>query len=191
MRHLRFYHSFRSPYSRLGLHVLWRAGIEPELVPFTGPPEGSEFLDAMNSPAKMAYVRQDVVRMTKLMKLELRIPENLAIDFGPSYRASVAASLAGRGMAFALSVYEARWARGLNIADLGVLSDCAMEAGLPVDFAEKMQSEAAVKQEMRRHRELIEQDQAFGVPLAVAGKQKYWGHERIELMLKLEQLAVA
>ena len=54
---IRIYHSFRSPYSRLGLHIVARAGLHPELVPFTGPPEGIPFFDPVESPAKLDYYR--------------------------------------------------------------------------------------------------------------------------------------
>jgi hypothetical protein len=36
---LRCYFGFRSPYSRLGLHKLARAGFDGRLIAFTGPPE--------------------------------------------------------------------------------------------------------------------------------------------------------
>ena len=45
MSDIRVYYSFRSPYSRLGLHLIDRAGIKPALIPFTGPPEGNRFDD--------------------------------------------------------------------------------------------------------------------------------------------------
>ena len=36
MPDIRVYFSFRSPYSRLGLHLIDRAGLDVELIPFTG-----------------------------------------------------------------------------------------------------------------------------------------------------------
>ncbi len=50
MSKIRVYHSFRSPYSRLGLHKVSRAGLDVELIAFTGPPEGTPF--AMAKSAK-------------------------------------------------------------------------------------------------------------------------------------------
>ncbi len=45
------YFHFRSPYSRIGLHRIARAGLEPDLVVFTGPPPGNTFRDLAGNPA--------------------------------------------------------------------------------------------------------------------------------------------
>ena len=52
MPDIRVYFSFRSPYSRLGLHLIDRAGLDVELIPFTGPPDGAPFVDPSANPAK-------------------------------------------------------------------------------------------------------------------------------------------
>ena len=42
----------------------------------------------------------------------------------------------------------------------------------------------SVGKELIRHRKLIEEDGVFGVPFAVMGAQKYWGHDRFELLVE-------
>lgn len=85
MEIIRIYHSFRSPYSRLGLHVIDRAKLDVELIPFTGPPDGIPFNDPTTNTLKLAYARLDVHRMTKRMGLPLSPPDPFDVDMMPSY----------------------------------------------------------------------------------------------------------
>jgi 2-hydroxychromene-2-carboxylate isomerase len=112
MPDIRVYHSFRSPYSRLGLHIVARAKLDVDLIPFSGPPEGSAFSDPVANAPKIAYYQFDVPRMTMRMGLPIRRPDPFDVDLVPSYKAAVAADLDGRGMDYALAVSDARWGEG-------------------------------------------------------------------------------
>ena len=183
MDSIRVYHSFRSPYSRLGLHVLARAGLKAELIPFTGPPEGAKFDDPAANPLKLSYYLLDAPRMTMRMGLEIMPPNPFEVDLAPSYKAAVAAAQDGKGLDFALAVSDARWGRGRDVSDLSVLEDCAEAAGWDAKAISAAQNDSAVRAEMARHRGLIAQDGVFGVPFAVMGAQKYWGHDRFDLLV--------
>ena len=130
---IRVYHSFRSPYSRLGLHVVDRAGLEVELIPFTGPPEGNKFDDPVANKPKLAYYQMDAPRMTMRMGLPIKPPNPFEVDLEPSYKAALAASRDGFGLPFALAVSDARWGEGENISDIGVLKRCAENIGWRAD----------------------------------------------------------
>jgi len=184
MPEIRVYHSFRSPYSRLGLHVLYRAGIEPQLIPFTGPPEGDEFLDPVSSKSKRAYYMIDAPRMTMRMGLPIMPPDPFNVDLTPSYKAAVAAEEDGKGMAFALAVSDARWGAGKNISEISVLKDCAEKAGWRSEAVEAAQTALSVGKALKKQRGLIEEDGVFGVPFAVMNGGKYWGHDRFELLIE-------
>ncbi|MEZ5891811.1 MAG: DsbA family protein [Parvularculaceae bacterium] len=179
---IRVYHSFRSPYSRLGLHVLARAGLEAELIPFTGPPEGNRFDDPAANPAKLAYYMLDVPRMTMRMRLPIMPPNPFEIDLAPSYKAAVAAERDGKGMAFALAVSDARWGEGKNVAEMSVLEDCADACGWRREAVAAAQADAGVTAAMAEHRKMITEDGVFGVPFAVMGASKYWGHDRFDML---------
>ncbi|MHA7873133.1 MAG: DsbA family protein [Hyphococcus sp.] len=183
MADIRVYHSFRSPYSRLGLHILQRAGLTPQLIPFTGPPKGDAFLDPVSSKSKRAYYMMDVPRMTMRMGLPIMPPDPFEVDLTPSYKAAVAAEQSGKGMAFALAVSDARWGEGKNIADLTVLKGCAEKSGWDADGVEAAQAALPVGKAMKKHRTMIEEDGVFGVPFAVMGASKYWGHDRFNLLV--------
>lgn len=184
MAEIRVYHSFRSPYSRLGLHILNQAGLTPELIPFTGPPEGDEFFDPVTSKSKRAYYMLDVPRMTMRMGLAIRPPDPFDVDLTPSYKAAVAAERDGVGMPFALAVCDARWGEGRNISDLEVLKDCAKQVDWTADEVETAQSALSVGKTLKKQRQYIEEDGVFGVPFAVYGASKYWGHDRFNLLVE-------
>ena len=183
MPDIRVYFSFRSPYSRLGLHLIDRAGLDVELIPFTGPPDGAPFVDPSANPAKLSYYMQDVPRMTMRMGLPIARPDPFEIDLSPSYKAAIAASRDGVGLPYALNVSDARWGEGKNVSDMDVLKACAEQVGWSGDAVEKAQTDLSVGKALKQQRELIETDQIFGVPFAVMGEQKYWGHDRFELLI--------
>ena len=182
MPHIRVYHSFRSPYSRLGLHILARTGLKAELIPFTGPPEGVAFNDPVANPLKLSYYMQDAPRMTMRMGLPINPPQPFDTDMTPSYKAAVAAERDGKGLDFAIKVSDARWGKGRDVSDLSVLEACAEEAGWDKNAGSSSQEDDFVAAELTRHRKMIEEDGVFGVPFAVMGARKYWGHDRFDLL---------
>lgn len=182
MTGIRVYHSFRSPYSRLGLHMLARAALSAEIIPFTGPPEGDRFDDPMENRLKLSYYFFDAPRMTMRLGLPMRPPAPFDVDATAANKAAVAAGLDGKGLAFALAVSDARWGKGRDISDFSVLEQCADEAGWDRGRIETAQDCATVASTMARHRELIAEDGVFGVPFAVMGARKYWGHDRFHIL---------
>ena len=142
MSDIRVYHSFRSPYSRLGVHLIARAGLDVELIPFTGPPDGVEFLDPVASKPKREYYMMDAPRMTMRLGLPIMPPKPFDVDMGPSYMASIAASNDGFGIPYAIAVYDARWGEGKDISDLDVLKSCAEEVGWSGEACRKISRRA-------------------------------------------------
>lgn len=180
----RAYHAFRSPYSRLGLHVIKRAGLNPPVIPFTGPPEGVPFSDPVANPPKLLYYMQDAPRMTRRMGLPMTRPDPFEVDFGSANRALVAAGREGRGLDFAVAAADARWGDGLNLSSLDVLKGAARSIGWSAAAVEAAQSDASISEEMSVHRRMIAEDGVFGVPFAVIGGEKFWGHDRFGLFVE-------
>ena len=180
----RCYFAFRSPYSRLGLHKLARAGFEGELIVFTGPPDDAAFSDPTANRHKLAYMQQDVFRMTVRMGLPLALPD----PFDPDYRLAnlsfVAARQAGKGLDFALAVSDARWGQGLNISEPDVLAQAAQAAGWTGFDAAAISADASLAQTLREERARIAADGVFGVPFLVDGRNTFWGHDRFDLWLE-------
>ena len=181
---LRCYFAFRSPYSRLGLHKLARAGFDGELVIFTGPPEDAPFNDPTANRYKLAYYQQDVFRMTVRMGLPLALPD----PFDPDYRLAnlsfIAAQNAGKGLDFAVAVSDARWGAGKNISEPEVLVEAAKAAGWDGFDADAISADDALAQTIKDQRALIAADGIFGVPFLIDGPNKYWGQDRFDLWLE-------
>lgn len=181
---LRCYFAFRSPYSRLGLHKLARAGFDGELVIFTGPPEDAEFADPTRNKYKLAYYQQDVFRMTVRMGLPLALPD----PFDPDYRLAnlsfIAAQNAGKGLDFAVAVSDARWGEGKNISEPQVLAEAAKAAGWDGFDPHVISADDTLAQTIKDQRALIAADGIFGVPFLIDGPNKYWGQDRFDLWLE-------
>jgi len=181
---IRMYFAYRSPYSRFGLHAIARAGLAPELIAFTGPPEGSPMFNPTDSPAKLAYSVQDVPRLAARMGLPIAMPDPFDVDFRAANKATEAAKQDGKGLAFALAVSDARWGEGRNVSEIAVLRDAAEAAGWDPERAEAGAVDPAMSEAVRAQRALIEEDQVFGIPFFVVNGQKYWGQDRIPMMLE-------
>ncbi len=180
----RVYFSFRSPYSRLGLHIVARAKIDADLLPFTGPPEGVAFQDPVQNRAKRAYYGLDAPRMTMRMGLAIARPDPFEVDLTAANAAFMAARDAGKGLDFALAVSDARWGEGRNVSDVAVLEDCAGHIGWDAANIRRAADDPSIAEKFAAVRAAIEEDQAFGVPFAVFGPRKYWGHDRFDLLVE-------
>ncbi|WP_273145564.1 DsbA family protein [Oceanicaulis alexandrii] len=178
---LRCYFAFRSPYSRLGLHKLARAGFDGDLILFTGPPEDAPFNDPTANKYKLAYYQQDVFRMTVRMGLPLALPD----PFDPDYRLAnlsfLAAQQAGKGLDYALAVSDARWGAGKNISETDVLAEAAKSADWNGFDADAINADASLAQVIKDQRSMIQADGVFGVPFLIEGPNKYWGQDRFDL----------
>ena len=185
---VRIYFGVRSPYSRLGLHKAARANLDERcdltLIPFTGPAGGAAFLDPTDSPPKLGYTMEDAPRMTLRMGLPITPPNPFEVDYAPSNRAFYAARAAGRGLAFAVAISDARWGEGRDVSDPAVIAECARAAGVPegADLTAKPGDAAAAD------RARLEEDGVFGVPFAVltrgGQRERFWGQDRFDLLVE-------
>lgn len=184
MSDIRVYHSFRSPYSRLGLHIIERAGLEVALIPFTGPPDGVAFSDPVANKPKLAYYSVDAPRMTMRMGLPISRPSPFDVDLTAANKALTAAARDGKALPFALAVSDARWGEGKNVSEIDLLASCAESSGWNADAAYAAQNDPEVDAEMLEHRQMIAKDGVFGVPFAIRDGAKYWGHDRFALLVE-------
>lgn len=182
---LRCYFGFRSPYSRLGLHKIAKAGFDGRLIAFTGPPEDAGgFADPAANKYKRDYYIHDVVRMTARLDLPIALPDPFDVNWAPANRAYQAANRDGYGLAFALAVSDARWGAGRDVSDVSVLADCAGQAGWSLPDMAALKADPDIKARFQADRALIDADGVFGVPFLVDGTEKYWGQDRFDVWLE-------
>jgi len=188
---IRVYAGVRSPYSRLGMHVVKRAGLSVEVLPFTGPPDGAVFQNPIDNPLKLAYIMEDAPRLARRMGLAMAMPKRGDPDFGPSHLAQLAATRDGFGLDFACAIADARWGEGHDVGDIAVLKSCADAVGWSGDALETALADG-LDDAYAHHREMIKQDGVFGVPFAVVETgdrtEKFWGHERFDLLVQTVHL---
>jgi 2-hydroxychromene-2-carboxylate isomerase len=122
--------------------------------------------------------------MTMRMGLPLALPD----PFDPDYRLAnlsfIAAQNAGKGLAFALAVSDARWGAGKTISDADVLAEAAKSADWTGFDADAISADASLAQVIKDQRVKIAEDGVFGVPFLIDGPNRYWGQDRFDLWLE-------
>ena len=189
---IRFYFSFRSPYSWLALHrvetALGPTGLALDYVPVFPPPEFAN--DPLNFPDKADYYREDVERVAGAYGLTFRLPEPFDCNWLRPHSAFFAAHDAGGGVAFSKALFDARFCHGQNLGEDRVIAECARRAGL--DPARIVAAQDEVPCQERLMHGMIQgltEHRLFGVPLFVYRGQRFWGNDRIEWLLRSIQQA--
>ncbi|TDJ36578.1 MAG: hypothetical protein E2O54_16805 [Gammaproteobacteria bacterium] len=183
---VRFYFSFRSPYSWLAFErwdsVLGSFPIRRELIPIY--PQLDKFPnDPAAVPEKVKYIVQDLLRLTQAYGLSLAPPISLDTDWANVHAAFVAADQEGQGESFARALYRARWCEQKDVGLDDVIFEAAERAGLAGDEivkgAHDESKRTQVIENMERGRE---QDGIFGVPTFIFNGQMFWGQDRMEFL---------
>ena len=187
-----FYFSLRSPYSWLAYRdLLDRYPDVAERVrwePFWEPDEswrqlladaGIRFHYVDMSRAKALYVLQDVRRLTRDRGLSLTWPVDRAPRWEVAHFAFLRARRRGRGREFVDAVYRARWQQGRDISDPATLGAVAAELGLdPAEHAGAV-DDPELRDEALSALRALDRDGVFGVPFFVAGREHFWGLDRM------------
>lgn len=196
---LRFYFSFRSPYSWLASQCLPQLAPAPVLaaldyVPFWEPDKcftqqlrarGKEFLYRPMSRAHHLYILQDIRRLARDHGLAMRWPVDSDRPWWERpHMAYLAASRIGLGAACRDAIYRARWQRGEDICDPAVIARVAGEIGVAADILLMAPDDPAVCQDALAALESCIDANAFGVPYFVAGRESFWGSDRIDPFLR-------
>lgn len=184
---VRFYFSFRSPYSWLALHrvhaALEPAGVAIEYVPVFPPPDFAN--DPLKFPQKALYYREDITRIARAYGYGFVVPAPFDCNWLRPHAAWIYAHDQARGPAFAKTMCEARFARGENLGDDAVVGACALAAGL--EAAATVAAQDALPYQERLMNGMIRgatEDNIFGVPLFVYRGERFWGNDRIEWLLR-------
>ncbi|HEU4426337.1 MAG TPA: DsbA family protein [Pilimelia sp.] len=187
----RLYFSFRSPYSWLTLTRLL-ADIPDlfarvELLPYWDPDpgtdaalreRGAEFHYVQMSKAKHLYLLQDTKRLTQRMGLRMAWPIDVDPWWEVPHLAWLLARDHGRAAEFYAAVVRARWERGENICQAGVVADLAASVGVDADAVAGAATDPRLRSEGVQCLVQAYDDDVFGIPYLRVGRHRYWGFDR-------------
>jgi len=182
MRHARWYYDFVSPYSYVASVLLERVPHSVRVVPT--PVLFAALLDhwGTTGPAETAPKRLHTYRhaawLARRHGLPFRMPD--AHPFNP-LRALRLAIAAGGGVEAMRRIFDAIWARGLDLENRGAF--VALGKDLGVADAEAAIAQPAVKEELRMNTEGAIGAGVFGVPTAVIERQAFWGVDAFPMFL--------
>lgn len=195
----RCYFSLRSPYAWLALRELQqrasghKSGIE--FLPFFEPhgrvrelllEMGGECLYLPMSKEKHLYILSDVKRLMRRQGLVPKWPAELDVDWTAPHCAYLCCPGASLKQAFVTAAMEKRWLHGADIcgwdAVRALLRDLTAheEADFIIDAAQSEATASAAAAVLYQAWE----DGVFGVPFLVAGREKFWGHDRLDMFME-------
>jgi 2-hydroxychromene-2-carboxylate isomerase len=192
---LRFYFSFRSPYSWLAYERAPDAfkglPIELQYIPVFPPPNYQN--DPAAVPNKLKYMGRDLARFAEAYGLKLAWPPK-ARDC--EWQKPHAAYLYARdqspelGYAFGRDVFRARFSEGQDLSDSSVYAAIAERIGLdPKATVAALDDVALQTRVVAGMIQGATEDSIFGVPLFVYRGEPFWGNDRIDWVVQAIQKA--
>jgi len=192
----KLYFSFRSPYSWMAIERMRRSRPDlfgrVDLYPYWDPDpvteqavkdQDAEFCYQQMSKAKHLYVLGDTKRLAARLDLRMAWPVDVDPWWERPHLAWIAASRDGAGERCYDALVAARWTRGENICEAGVLSRATSAAGLDGDRLAAAAEDPDIRAEGTRALVQAYQDDVFGVPYGYVGRQRFWGFDRMDLFL--------
>lgn len=192
-RKLRFYFSFRSPYSWMGYRELEKRmsptppGIE--YIPFWEPDRTSlEMLKATKNASfpympmnreKHRYILQDIKRLSEKLGYPLKWPVDKDPWWELPHLGYIAARQQGKAAAFLAETYRFRWERGEDICAPETICRISGNIGLDPAVAVGAPDNPAIRGEGVEALYKCFRDEVFGVPFFVNNFQKFWGIDRL------------
>ena len=189
----RWYFSFRSPYSWFAYLDLVRChgsvAESVEWIPFWEPsPHMAELLEAAAvkcayspmSRDKHFYILQDAKRLARDRGLAMTWPLDRNPCWEVCHLAYFVADALGCGQQYVAAVYRARWEQGRDICDPDTIAAIATEIGADPGVLAGAADDPLVRQRGTAALAAASRDGVFGVPFFVAGREKFWGVERLE-----------
>jgi 2-hydroxychromene-2-carboxylate isomerase len=183
---IRFYFSFRSPYTWLAAErlesELGDLGVPIERLPIYPTPEIFPN-DPAAMPDKIAYIAQDIRRLARERGLTVRLPPSGDPDWALSHAAFLAARHHDAEHRFMLEMFRKRFCEGLDLGEDSAIADAARGAGLDADAMLSAAHSAELRGEASAGWRLAaERDRIFGVPSFVYAGKLYWGQDRMHFL---------
>lgn len=189
----RWYFNFRSPYSWLAHHDLTARHADVaasiEWIPYWDPDPHSEllladaggsFLYTAMSREKHFYVLTDVRRLAADRGLTVSWPLDRDPVWETAHLAYFLAADRGVQTAYTDLVYRARFRDGEDINDPSVIARIAGSLGLDPAAAGGAAEDPALRERATAALMSAYRDGVFGPPFLIAGREKFWGLDRLD-----------
>jgi 2-hydroxychromene-2-carboxylate isomerase len=184
---IRFYFSFRSPYSWLAFLRIEAAlvghDVALEYIPVFPPPNFVN--DPAAVPNKVKYITQDLMRIAEAYGLRARSPSKIDTEWIRPHAAFLYARDQGKTQPFGRALFAARFMHDRDVGEEAVLHDVAVECGL--EPAALLQAAGDTSYQTRVMEGMIrgaQEDAIFGVPYFVYRGETFWGNDRIEWLVR-------
>lgn len=186
---VRFYFSFRSPYSWLAFERVEDAfkelPVELQYIPVFPPPNFQN--DPAAVPNKLKYIARDIARFAEVYGLKVSWPKTRDCEWQKPHAAYLYArdQSPKLGFAFGRDVFRARFSEGQDLADSNVYAAIAERLGLdPKATVAALDDVALQTRVVEGMIQGATEDSIFGVPLFVYRGEPFWGNDRIDWVVQ-------
>lgn len=184
MPDIRFYYNLRSPYSWLAARRVLREGLAADWIPLLQMPSAIPNERPSFHALKLAYLVEDVGRHALREGLSVVWPKAIDTKWIVPHAAAEWAKAQGQGPAFVVALYGERWLKGRDVAEAEAIASAAVEVGLDAEACVAASRDRDWYGRALSYQPLIEADGPFGVPFFVWDGRKYWGQDRISMLLE-------
>jgi 2-hydroxychromene-2-carboxylate isomerase len=185
---VKYYFAFPSPFAALADSriddLVARAGGELEPIPIVPPQQPAPTgLAAQLQEFKLSYLFEDAERWARKLGMPWKAPEPRIVDTTDAAAGYYFARARGKERAYRNAVFRARWGEGRNIAEREVLATCAEHAGLPRAEFIKALDDPRYRDEVPKALARCMEDRIFGVPIFIVDGKRFWGNDRLDVMI--------
>lgn len=183
---VRFYFSFRSPYSWLGTYrlqnIIKELPVSFELIPVFPPKDFKNDPEAI--PNKVKYIGGDIKRIASAYGLTVNWPKVFDTNWIRPHAAFYSAQDQGKGLAFSLAMHKARFCDGQDLGDIHVIKNIAKELDLDSQAVAEAADNRSFHKRIIKGLAIADKDHIFGVPTFKYKDQTYWGNDRIDWLIR-------
>jgi 2-hydroxychromene-2-carboxylate isomerase len=168
-----------SPFAYLSFHQLQRLppDVTVELVPvlFAGLLQQHGQIGPAEIAPKRRFTYRYVLWRARRLQIPLRMPP--AHPFNPLHALRLVVA-AGSTRDAVATAFDFVFGQGRDVSDAAVLAELAHALGV-----EKVPIDARVKDQLRAYTDRAISQGVFGVPTFLAGRELFWGHDSLEMLL--------
>jgi len=134
----------------------------------------------MAVPAKGAYMRLELKRWARRYHVPDLVNPFFPINTMRLMRGAIASQQLDIFDRYHATIFDAFWAKGLNLGDEGVLTRVLEAGGLPAAEIARAMEPHEVKDRLRRDTDDAVARGMFGAPAFFVGGEMFWGNDRLD-----------